>query len=481
MNNESAKLVSIIESLQREVAGLKEENMKLKGQILLLLAENKRLHAIISKDSSNSSKPPSTDIGKKQKNNSRQKTSRKCGGQEGHKGSSLSPVEKPDNTVVLTPTKCKCGYCFNGNESVFRNEKRQVFDIPPPKSEVTEYVSGVYECPDCKTMNQHEFPGHVKSTVQYGPVLKSYAIYLMNYQLLPYKRTSELFANMHDLPVSEGSLNNFLREYDVLIEAPVTQIKQNIIDAETVHFDESGLYCQGKRDWVHVASNQLFTYYHHHESRGIKAVEDAGILEYFRGTAVHDYWKTYYKFDSCSHSLCNAHHLRDLQGIFDTTGLQWAKDMKELFSEMKKEVDKAKANGLKSLPPEKLDSLTDKFNDLIAKGYKETPPPVAKKKGARGRPLRGKPLSLLDRFEERTNEILDFIFDFEKPFDNNQAERDIRMIKVKQKISGSFRSSEMAQAFCRIRSFISTAIKHNKNILNVIADVYKGETFLYQH
>ena len=155
--------------------------------------------------------------------------------------------------------------------------------------------------------------------------------------------------------------------------------------------------------------------------------------------------------------------------------------MKELFSEMKKEVDNAKADGLKLLPLEKLNTLTDKFNDLIAKGYKETPPPVAKKKGARGRPPRGKPLSLLDRFEQRTNEILDFIFDFEKPFDNNQAERDIRMIKIKQKISGSFRNSEMAQVFCRIRSFISTAIKHNKNILEVIADVYKGKTFLYQH
>ena len=364
---------------------------------------------------------------------------------------------------------------------MFRDEKRQIFDIPPPKFEVTEYVSGVYECPNCKTMNQHAFPEHVKSAVQYGPVLKSYAIYLMNYQLLPYKRTSELLANMYGLPVSEGSLNNFLKGYDVLIEEPVTQIKQNIIGAETVHFDESGLYCQGKRDWVHVASNQLFTYYHHHESRGIKAVEDAGILEHFRGTAVHDYWKTYYKFDSCSHSLCNAHHLRDLQGIFDTTSLQWAKDMKELFSEMKKGVDKAKANGLKSLPSNKLNRLTDRFNALIARGYNETPLPVAKKKGVRGRPPRGKPLAMLDRFEERTNEILDFIFDFEKPFDNNQAERDIRMIKVKQKVSGSFRNSEMAQAFCRIRSFISTAIKHNKNILNVIADVYKGETFLYQH
>ena len=458
---------------------LREEISQLKKQIEILLSENMRLNSIISKNSSNSSKPPSTDIGKKKKNNSRKKTSRKPGGQHGHKGTCLTPVNNPDSTVVLIPVKCTCGHCFDGTENIIKDEKRQVFDIPVPKFEVTEYASGIYECPHCMSEVQHEFPEHVKSAVQYGTLLKSYAVYLMNYQLLPYKRTSELFTNMYGIPVSEGSLNNFLREYNELIEVPVSHIKQNIINSDTVHFDESGFYSEGKRHWIHVSSTSLLTYYFFHRSRGINALEDAGILEYFRGTAVHDYWKTYYKYDKCSHSLCNAHHLRDLQGIFDSTELEWVKDMKLLLSEMKKVADAARAEGRKSLSPDRLNRLVDKFNNLIAKGYEDTPRPKAKKKGTRGKQARGRALSLLDRFKHKSSEILDFIFDLDKPFDNNQAERDIRMTKIKQKISGTFRSSEMAQVFCRIRSFISTAIKHNKNILEAIADIYKGKVFLY--
>ena len=466
-------LIGRVEVHTLEIIKMKEENA-------LLREENKRLKDIITKNSSNSSKPPSTDIGKKKKNNSRTNSGRKPGGQPGHSGSNLVQVKKADKTEIMIPEKCTCGYIFNGLEKTSNPETRQVFDIPEPKIEVTEYISAVHECPCCSGKIKREFPDSVKGHVQYGSRLKGFAVYLMNYQLLPYKRTADLFENLYNMPLSQGTLNNILLDYSERLDIPIQLIKTHIINSDTVHFDESGFYSEGRRHWVHVASTGVFTFYHYHESRGLEAIKNAGILDYFKGTAVHDYWSAYYKYQDCSHSLCNAHHLRDLQGIYDSTKLEWAKDMKSLLTEMKIEVDNAKSENKTSLSTKTCNNLVDKFNKLIQFGYQSTPLPKIKKKGTRGKQKRGKALCLLDRFSKRSEEILDFIFDFSKPFDNNQAERDIRMTKVKQKISGTFRNSKMAEVFCRIRSFISTAIKQSKNVLQAISGIYDNKIFLLQ-
>ena len=456
------------------------ENKKLKKENEELREENQKLKDQISKNSSNSSKPSSTDIGKKKKNNSRTKTKKKPGGQPGHAGTYLKKSETPDKKEVLIPDNCSCGYKFSGSENKINHENRQVFDIPEPKLEVTEYVSAEYECPHCKKKHKKAFPEFIKSSIQYGKRIKSFAVYLMNYQLLPYKRTRELFTSLYNVPISEGTLNNILTDYNERLEPSITLIKEGLVNSDIVHFDESGFYAENGRHWIHVASTDILTYYHYHESRGYKALEDAGILDFFRGTAVHDYWTTYYKYDECTHSLCNAHHLRDLQGIYDSTELEWAKDMKQLLSTMKYEVDIAKSDDKDSLTFKLRDELVLKFTKLIEKGYQTTPVPEQKKRGTKGRQKRGKALCLLDRFKEKSGEVLDFIFDFSKPFDNNQAERDIRMTKVKQKISGTFRNSEMAKVFCRIRSFISTAIKQSQNVLDAISGVYDNINFI-QH
>lgn len=473
LRNSVRDLTIQVNTLLKQIDTFVLENKQLRD-------ENKRLKDIIYKNSANSSKPPSTDIGKKKKNNARGTTDKKPGGQRGHKGTGLVQVEKPDKTVNLTPKKCSCGYSFNGTEKKMNEEKRQVFDIPTPKVEVIEYLSAVYECPHCNCKHQKEFPESVKAQAQYGNTLKSFAVYLMNYQLLPYKRTSELFGDLYNLPISQGTLHNILNDYDQLLDGPIDLIKRMIINSETVHFDESGFYTEGGRDWIHVASTESLTYYHYHKSRGLEALKDAGILDYFQGTAVHDYWSTYYKYENCEHSLCNAHHLRDLQGIFDSAELEWAKEMKKLLSEMKIEVDKAKAKNKSHLPESICNELVSKFQELIDLGYKSTPLPKIKEKDVRGKQKRGKALCFLDRLSKRKNEILDFIFDFSKPFDNNQAERDIRMTKIKQKISGTFRNSTMARVFCRIRSFISTAIKYSQNVLQAISKIYNNEVFLLQ-
>jgi len=466
-------LVGRVEVHSSEIIKLKEENT-------LLCEENKKLKDIIAKNSSNSSKPPSTDIGKKKKNNSRTHSGRKPGGQPGHSGSNLMQVEKPDKTEILIPVKCKCGYSFSGLEKTSNSEIRQVFDIPKPEIEVTEYISPVYECPCCCGKVKKEFPESVKSHVQYGSRLKGFAVYLMNYQLLPYKRTVDLFKDLYNIPLSQGTLNNILLDYSERLNISIELIKTNIISSDTVHFDESGFYSEGGRHWIHAAGTNSFTYYHYHESRGYEALKSAGILDYFKGTAVHDYWSAYYKYQDCSHSLCNAHHLRDLQGIYDSTKLEWSKDMKSLLSKMKIEVDNAKLENKTCLSTGICNNLVSKFNKLIQFGYQTTPLPKIKKKETRGKQKRGKALCLLDRFSNRSDEILDFIFDFSKPFDNNQAERDIRMTKVKQKISGTFRNSEMAKVFCRIRSFISTAIKQSVNVIQAILEIYDNKIFLLQ-
>ncbi len=447
-----------------------------------LQATIKEQNRQLNLNSSNSSKPPSSDINKtakSQKNNSRKKTRKKSGGQKGHKGTTLQAVKHPDKTIPHTPSHCQCGYNFNPGDIIIKQETRQVIDIPKPEIKTTSHVVTVLECPCCGTETKGEFPENVNAPVQYGIGLKARVVYLMVYQLIPYKRTADLLETMHRLAISEGTLKNILEDFAGRIEIPVEFIKQQIIDSEVAHFDESGLYTEGRRDWLHVAATDLYTFYFHHELRGFEATEAMGILENFQGTAVHDFWKTYYKYEHILHSLCNSHHMRDLQGLFDNDNLPWSLDMKSFLSAAKKIVDLAKEAGQTELDKELITEMENEYQQIIDEGYKLIPPPPPRKKGQRGPIKKGRARRLLERLDEKRGEIIDFIYDFSKPFDNNQAERDIRMIKVKQKISGTFRSSAMAKFFCKIRSYISTAIKHGENVYDAIAGVFNDDIFLY--
>lgn len=431
-------------------------------------------------NSSNSSKPPSTDIGKKKNNNSRISGKRQPGGQKGHKGKTLKPVDEPDQIISCQPDECNCGHQFTGIEMVMNTERRQIIDIPRPTVSVTEFKSITYLCPGCGQLHTGKFPDGVNAPVQYGNNLQAYVVYLMNYQLLPYKRTADLLENLHNLPISVGTLRNIQSRFARLIKEPVEFIKQCIINSEVAHFDETGFYSTGKRHWLHVASTLGYTFYFYHHKRGFNAIEAAGILPVFKGKSCHDYWKPYYLFTGCEHSLCNAHHLRDLQGVVDSTGYFWAEEMKLFLQESKKTVDAAKSKGLAGLPKESITDLDRKYQSIISKGYKETPPPPERKPGQRGKLKKGKALNLLERLDQRREEILDFIYDFKNPFDNNQAERDIRMMKTKQKISGTFRSGDMAQTFCTIRSYISTAIKQGMNVFDAVAGAFEKKFFVYE-
>jgi len=440
--------------------------------------QNKLTNAEIklNKNSQNSSKPPSTD--RKKRPNSRTKSGKSSGGQLGHKGSTLKLNAEPNITITLEPENCSCGHVFKGSEVLINEERRQEIDIPKPVTITTEFRSLSYLCPVCGEIHSGAFPANINAPIQYGSNLKAYLIYLMNYQLLPYKRTVDLLANLHNLPISEGTIENILRDFSYRIDEPVEIIKQSIIDSENAHADESGLRSEGKRQWLHVIGNEQYTYYYFHASRGKNAVDEAGILPYFKGTLCHDFWTTYFKFDECEHSLCNAHHLRELQGIIDDYGYSWAKKMKSFLEETYQLVKDAKDNGNKHLSEAICYELNKRYDEIIRHAFIETPPPPLKKEGKRGRPAKGKALCLLNRLNNYKEAVIDYIFDFNKPFDNNLAERDVRMMKVKQKISGTFRSNKGAQRFCEIRSFISTAIKQKQNIFDSINNIFLGESFL---
>ena len=431
----------------------------------------KHLEDILAKDSHNSSKPPSSDGFKNaaKNNNLRVKTGKKPGGQPGHKGTTLKQVDNPDHII---PHHCKgsCEKCGSdlADQTVIDFEKRQVFDIPVPKIEVTEHRADIVEC-SCGEIHQAEFPSSVTNEVQYGETLKAYSTYLMNYQLIPYERTQELLDDLFQAPVSQGTLASINQRTGKLLEHTVESIKDKIINANIAHFDESGFYINGKREWIHTAGTTDLTYYTFHHRRGQEAMDDIGILPSFQGRAIHDHLQAYFTYE-CDHGLCNTHHLRELIFVDERYDQPWAANLKKHLLDIKDAVENAKAAGKSSLSPYKLKKFRSTYLKLVTQGLQANPPPP--KSGKRGKTAQGKPRNLLIRLDGHVNETLAFMYDFKVPFDNNLAERDIRMIKLQQKISGCFRSETGAMNFCRIRSYISTIKKQGHNVLDALKNIF---------
>lgn len=444
--------------------------------IMNLVDRIQRLENILAKDSHNSSKPPSSDGPKKTKS-MRKPSGRSPGGQTGHKGSTLKMVDNPNYTQThRVEGKCHCGCSLKEIEPV-GYEKRQVFDLPEIKIEVTEHRCEIKIC-DCGAKHVADFPDGVNSPVQYGNRIKSNAVYLMNYQHLPYDRACETIRDLFNQEISPGTLFNFNKScYDHLKETSEI-IKEQIMSSLVVHFDETGSSASKEKHWLHTAGTEQFTYYACHRRRGKIAMDEIGILPNFDGTAVHDYWKSYMKYP-CKHALCGAHHLRNLQYIFEQYHQSWAEDMQKLLCEIKENVEIEKEQN-DHLDQQTINNFETRYQKILTAGYQANPPPKnLTKKKKRGRPKRGEPLNLLDRFKNLPKEVLAFMYDFNVPFDNNLAERDIRMMKLQQKISGTFRSKQGADIFCRIRGFISTVRKQNMNVLNSIVRVFESHTAFY--
>ena len=299
----------------------------------------------------------------------------------------------------------------------------------------------------------------------------------MNAQLLPYQRTQEIFEDLFGHKLSQGTLNNTNSSCYELLEETEEKIKESLSKTDIIHLDESGLYVNKKRQWLHVVGTQRLTYYKHHAKRGREAIDSIGILPLYQGRAIHDFWKSYMLYD-CQHGLCNVHHLRELKFIAEEQKQLWAKKMIELLLEIKQEREKRIENREESLREIEIREYEKKYHQIIEEGIQlEKPQEEVFKKKKRGRKKQSKAKNLLDRFINYEKEVLGYMYDFQVPFDNNQAERDIRMIKLQQKISGCFRSDRGAEYFCRIRGYISTAKKQGVNVLEAIESVFDRNPF----
>jgi len=468
------------EAVVKAICGLSAQVVALEKQVVLLEQRITVLEEHLAVNSRNSSKPPSSDGLKKQTRSQRPIGERKPGGQNGHQGHTLKMVKNPDHIKIHPVDECKNCQCSLTGQKADAIERRQVLDIPPNKLQATEHRVETKKCPECEYVNKAEFPEDVNAPVQYGPRIKAMAVYLKGYQLLPLERTAELFEDLFGCPLSEGTIDNIINITSQHLEVPVEQIKEQVKAADVGHFDETGMSVMGKRHWLHTASTSEFTYYEIHGKRGSEAMDDIGILPEFQGRAIHDFWKPYWTYEDCAHGLCNAHHLRELTFLHEEQQQAWAKNMIDCLLKIKETVDEARhIQGY--LEKEQIKTFEAIYESILAEGYAENPvkdkPPGLKK---RGRIKKSKARNLLERLDEYQSETLAFVHDFNVPFDNNLAERDVRMAKVQQKISGTFRSENGAKAFCRIRSYISTVKKNSLNVLEAIEDIFKGSPFVPQ-
>lgn len=436
----------------------------------------KELADQLAKKSHNSNKPPSSDGFQKPTPKSlREKSGRPSGGQPGHEGQTLREAKNPDHIEIHRIACCeRCG-CSLASVPCEGIEKRQVYDLPPMGLMVTEHQCERKLC-TCGHANKAAFPEGVNAPVQYGPKVKAAAVYLKNYQLLPYERTCQLMGDFFGAAMSEGTLANLIGQCHAQLEAPVQAIKEAIAQAKIAQFDESGSRVEKKLWWLHTASTATATYYDIHPKRGTQAFEAIGILPTFLGRAIHDFWKPYFGYE-CEHALCNAHHLRELIFVQEQHHQAWAQAMIGTLLDIKTAVAQARSTS-GGLSQEQRRSFKARYQSVLDQGYAENPLPAAQARNKRGRQKKTKPRNLLERLDHHRREVLAFMEDFNVPFDNNRAERDIRMMKVQQKISGTFRSEEGAKAFCRIRSYLSTARKNSLGALNALALVFSGTPFV---
>jgi transposase len=462
-----------IERLRAENQQKDERIASLEHQMEFLMHRVQELEGRLKKDSHNSHLPPSSDRFARQPKSLRKKSDKPSGGQQGHPGHQLIKVATPDQIVVHTPDVCCACQHDLRVEPVWRCTRRQVFDVPVPRLMVTEHQAQSKCCPRCRAITQASFPEQVTAPVQYGPAIQAMAVALSQAHLLPDERVCQVLAEMVGVCISVGSLHSWImRCADHLI--PVEHaIKAALQQVGVLHQDETGLYVGGKRHWMHVCATASLTHYGWHAKRGREAMETIGIAPLFKGISVHDGWDSYQGYP-CAHALCNVHHLRELTWIEETFTQDWASQLKAVLLDMKAATDQARQAGEPQVDATLRHSLVQRYETLLTQAEQTLPPDPPPKAGKRGRRKRHPARCLWDRLHTYQHQVLAFLHHLCVPFDNSQAERDIRMVKVQQKVSGCFRSPTGADAFCRIRGYISTMRKQGHALLPLLEGALAG-------
>lgn len=472
-NLSSLTKADLLELVVRQAALIEQLEEKVKG-----------LEGRLNKDSHNSHLPPSQSPFKKKIKNLRKKTGKRPGGQKGHPGSTLQMVEHPDEVILHQVTTCRnCGK-YLGTLPVEHHEKRQVFDLPPVKMHVREHRAEVKVC-SCGKVNKAVFPEDIHAPVQYGTRIQALCVGMNSYHFLSFARTSELMETLTGYSVNPSTIQSYIRKAHQQLASFAANSKRHLQQVAVLHNDETTVACAGKKLWLHVSTTDEVTHYGVDEKRGKVATDNIGILPEFTGVSVHDGWKPYFQYSQCQHALCNAHLLRELTFFAEEEKALWARNMAATFTVARQIVQEARQRGEDALDPIMCYNLQSLYQADIKFAYEDIAPPgppslleemthqLAGKK-LKKRSEQQKLLARLDAYQE---EILAFTRDFNVPFDNNLAERDLRMMKVKQKVSGTFRCTEGAEMFARIRGYIATVKKQGRNVLEELAHALQGYPF----
>lgn len=465
------ELIKQVENFTLRIQELEKaegENKILRQKIAALEQENIELKSRLNSNSKNSSKPPSSD-GYLKKPALPKKKKGKQGGQKGHKGRTLHQIENPDKIVNCRPGNCSCGHEFS-DEQIELSEKRQVFDLPKPRLEVTEYQIHKATCPICGKLSKGVAPERINAPVQYGNGVKAYVVLLNVYFKLPFKKIQILFSDLFGYPINESTICSAAGQCYQKLEKTEEIIKSKISEDKVAHADETGMRVAGKLYWLHTATTLLYTYLFIHEKRGRGALgSEKSILDKLTGWLVHDCLSSYFGFKMLKHALCGAHILRELEGLIEINKSKWAK------------IFKAYLMSVYEMPFEerikRRQHIESRYNLICGIGEKSEPLPK-KTPGKRGRYKRTKGRNLVERLIREKDAVLAFAFNQEVPFTNNLAERDIRPAKIKQKISNCFRTVKGAEVYARIEGFVSTARKQNRNVFTELCTTFEGHNFI---
>jgi transposase len=442
-----------------------EENLSpaLKASLEVLILLVTILTNRLGLNSKNSSKPPSADPNRKKE--AKEAGGRKPGGQHGHIGATLKPVSDPD---LIEEIKVDRSILPHGTYRTVGYESRQVVDLDI-STVVTEWRAEILEDQNGRRYVA-PFPKDVTRPVQYGIGVKTNAVYMSQYQLIPYNRVADHFLDQMGMPVSSGSIGNFNKDAFERLDFFESWVKEQLARSALIHCDETGINIDSIRRWLHNVSNDRFTFFYPHAKRGCDAINEMGILPGYRGIMCHDHWKPYFKYGG-THALCNAHHLRELERAAEQDEQQWA----GLMSVLLKEINSATHAAGGCLETAESEHYRKRYRELLREAELECPSPDETEKKKKGKTARSKARNLLERLRDFEEDTLRFMVDENVPFSNNQAERDLRMTKVQQKISGCFRSEEGAKMFCRIRSYLSTCRKQGVTASEALRLLFKGK------